>query len=349
MSLSFVILCAQTDAPWPALETLAEAARPGDEVILADTGMQGQGAAAFEAFARDPGFAEGVAFEALRIEGGQGGGALAMALARAGGAHVLFADAATRFEPGALDAARDLLAREAPDLLVAPFPASEGPAPDAALWHRIEAQDAPDDLRPWAAAAAPAPARLIWRRGFAQAAAIRPPEGKGAAEALHWELCLRADRLIPCHRPLAHRIAPPPPPGAAAALFAHHARLRADGLAATPALLTALARHWGDLEATGMWESARHLAGLVQDPQAAEEIEAAGTVLDHVAGGPALLARIGMLRRLDPASAAQLWQGEAVARRLDALSTRVAALEEEARAHRAIAERAALRALKPPE
>ena len=352
MSLSVVILCTEADAPWPALEALADATRPGDEVILADTGMQGQGAAAGEAFARDPGFGEGVTLEALRIEGARGGGAMAMALARAGGAYVLFADTATRFDPGALNAARDLIARDAPDLLIAPFPATEeDPAPDIGLWRQVEALSAPEDLRLWATAAAPAPARLIWRRGFAQEAEIRPPEGAVAAEALHWELCLRAGRLIPCHGSLAHRTAPLPPPGegAGAALFSHHAKLHADGLAATPALLAALARHWADLAATGIWESARHLAGILQAPQAEEEIAAASAVLDHVAGGSALLHRLDMLRRLDPASAAQLWQGEEIARRLETLATRVAALEEEARAHRAIAEHAALRTLEPPE
>ncbi|MDN5568642.1 MAG: glycosyltransferase [Paracoccus sp. (in: a-proteobacteria)] len=207
MSISFIITTYNI-SPYiqRCLHSVAEVARPGDEVIVVDDGSDDGTLEAVQQFAGNGGFAPDVTFRPVYLGtntmGGVGIGAN-IGMAEATRETVFFVDGDDWIDPAGFARARAHWALHPTDILFTnylEFDQAAGltkPPADAQRWAAIDNNLPLEIRRAQGIGLIAVPWRKFYRRNFLNVNRLRFPEGDFFFEdnPFHWAVCLKADSI----------------------------------------------------------------------------------------------------------------------------------------------------------
>lgn len=207
MTISFVVTTYNV-APYvePCLDSLAEIAMPGDEIVLVDDGSNDATIEKVQEFAASSKLRQGVEFRPLFLGtntiGGVGIGAN-IGLAEASCDTVFFVDGDDWVNPDGFRAARSYWEGRSGDILFTNYleynerDSSTKPPADQARWQKLEGGYVEGVDPQTALAFIAVPWRKFYRREFLEQHHLRFPEGDFFFEdnPFHWAVCLAAKRI----------------------------------------------------------------------------------------------------------------------------------------------------------
>lgn len=348
MSISFIVTTYNI-RPYieRCLQSVAQVARPGDEVILIDDGSDDGTLEIVQAFAALRPFAENVAFRPIYLGtntmGGVGIGAN-IGLAEATRETVFFVDGDDRIDPEGFVRARAHWALHPTDILFTNYlefdqaaDRTKHPA-DAQRWAAVDNSLPLDLQRAQALGMIAVPWRKFYRRDFLEQHNLRFPEGDFFFEdnPFHWAVSLAAESIgfvnaVTCH----HRINRPGQTMAStgvelAAFFIHFRTIlggiapddRAAKVAAGRWLLNNITWHMGRLSASARYRyamAAWQALQVIPDDlwQQLEALDADKSIWPVA----------NRLRRGDVDDQIQQWHNHALEEALKKLEARITALE----------------------
>lgn len=261
MNLGLVLLTEGTAATDVAagFRAACAALRPGDRLIVTDSGSDPDLTEAIDAVAQPEALPAGALLMVLRfgaVPPGSWGAQGNAALAEVDDCEtLLLISPADHVVAGALAAARDRMAESGAEIILA---GGAAPPPPEVLADR-----ASQNRLDWISSRAPTP--MLVRRGWVQARGLRLPEsGPAPDRRWQWQICALAERIGWQAVPLGHGAQPSPVPSDADTLLALHQGL----LEGLPADLAGLAHGWligaladlpADLPAETRWPVAQRL------------------------------------------------------------------------------------------
>lgn len=352
MAISFIITTYNI-TPYIAqcLDSVAEVARPGDEVIVVDDGSSDGTAEVVEQFIQDCGFGDGVGCKPIYLGtntiGGVGIGAN-IGLSEANCDTIFFVDGDDWLDVDGFNRARAHWALHPSDILFANYleydeSAKQTKTPaDTRRWQALDRSVPFEDLRLQALAFIAVPWRKFYRRAFVEEHRLRFPEGDFFFEdnPFHWAACMAAESIgftdqVICY----HRVKRPgqtmASTGAELAAFFTHFDTIMDSLPTEAESLRLAAAQW--LLGNMSWHIGR-LAPSARPQYAAKAAQALSKIderdwntLAETEAGKATWLVAERLRRGDIAGQLEIWERADITRRLGNLEKRCRQIENQNR------------------